>query len=106
MPPTSTDLDLFILALVQRGCATAYDLKARAGISIGSSAPVLQRLANARLLTRPNLVLAPAQIFRLLHWEKRGLRQDGRNCSLIDSQILMPFFVLHTLLGLWGDKMY
>lgn len=53
MPPTSIDLDLFILALVQRGCATAYDLKARAGISIGSSAPVLARLAKARLLTKP-----------------------------------------------------
>ena len=46
MPPNSVDLDLFILALVQRGCATPYDLKAKAGISIGSSAPVLERLAD------------------------------------------------------------
>jgi DNA-binding PadR family transcriptional regulator len=52
MPPTSTDLDLFILALVQRGCATPYELKARAGISIGSSAPVLQRLAKAKFLEK------------------------------------------------------
>jgi DNA-binding PadR family transcriptional regulator len=53
MPPNSIDLDLFILALVQRGCATPYELKAKAGISIGSSAPVLARLAEARLLTKP-----------------------------------------------------
>ena len=31
MPPTSTDLDLFILALARRGCATPYDLKAQGG---------------------------------------------------------------------------
>ena len=54
MPPTSTDLDLFILALVQSGCATPYDLKARAGISIGSSAPVLERLAKGGLLEKAN----------------------------------------------------
>lgn len=52
MPPTSTDLDLLILALVQRGCATPYDLKAKAGISVGSSAPVLERLAEGGLLKK------------------------------------------------------
>ena len=52
MPPNSTDLDLFILVLVQRGYSTAYDLKARGGISIGSSAPVLERLAEGRLLKK------------------------------------------------------
>lgn len=44
MPPNSADLDLFILALVQRGCATPYDFLVQAGISVGSSAPVLARL--------------------------------------------------------------
>jgi len=34
MPPTSTDLELFILALVQRDSATPYDLKAKAAISV------------------------------------------------------------------------
>jgi DNA-binding PadR family transcriptional regulator len=47
MPPISSDLELFILALVQRNCATPYDLKSQAGISVGSSAPVLQRLETA-----------------------------------------------------------
>lgn len=50
MPPPSIDLDLFILALVQRGCATAYDLKSQAGISVGSSTPVLDRLEQSGLL--------------------------------------------------------
>lgn len=52
MPPTSTDLELFVLALVRLGCATPYELKARGGISIGSSAPVLERLAEAGLLKK------------------------------------------------------
>ena len=44
--PTS-DIDLFVLALVQRDLATPYDFKARAGLSVGSSAPVLERLEKA-----------------------------------------------------------
>ncbi|HEY4933255.1 MAG TPA: PadR family transcriptional regulator [Terriglobales bacterium] len=50
MPPNSTDLDLFVLALVQRGCANPYDLKSQAGISVGSSAPVLERLEQSQLI--------------------------------------------------------
>jgi DNA-binding PadR family transcriptional regulator len=52
MPSTSTDLDLFILALIQCDCATPYDLKAKGGISIGSSAPVLERLAKDGFLKK------------------------------------------------------
>ena len=50
MPPPSNDLELFILALVQRGCGTPYDLKSQAGISVGSSAPVLERLEKTGLI--------------------------------------------------------
>jgi DNA-binding PadR family transcriptional regulator len=50
MPPPSSDLELFILALVQRNCATPYDLKSQAGISVGSSAPVLERLEKSGLI--------------------------------------------------------
>jgi len=43
----TSDIDVFILALVQRGLATPYDFKSRAGLSVGSSAPVLARLEKA-----------------------------------------------------------
>jgi DNA-binding PadR family transcriptional regulator len=46
----TSDIDLFVLALVQRGLATSYDFKARAGLSVGSSAPVLARLEEAGLI--------------------------------------------------------
>lgn len=39
-----SDLELFVLALVQQGLATKYDLREKAGISLGSTSPVLDRL--------------------------------------------------------------
>ena len=47
---TSIDLDLFVLALVQSGLATTYDLKSKAGLSVGSTAPILARLEEAGLI--------------------------------------------------------
>ena len=46
-----TDLDLFVLALVNRGMRTPYDLKVDAGISRGASIPVLNRLLEQNLVT-------------------------------------------------------
>ncbi len=40
----SDDIELFLLALVSRGLATPYDFKVQAGLSVGSTAPVLARL--------------------------------------------------------------
>jgi len=40
----STSLELFILAMVQQGLATPYELKTKAGLSLGSTVPALTRL--------------------------------------------------------------
>ena len=45
-----SDVQFLILALVQNGLCTAYDLKAKAGISVGTSIPVLAHLQNAQLV--------------------------------------------------------
>ena len=50
---TSVDLDLFVLALVQSGMATTYDLKSKAGLSVGSTSPILARLEEAGLVEAP-----------------------------------------------------
>jgi DNA-binding PadR family transcriptional regulator len=42
-----TDLDLFVLALIESGVATPYELQKAAGISQGASVPTLQRLLEA-----------------------------------------------------------
>lgn len=46
----AADLDLFLLALVRSGLATPYDLMTKAGLSVGSTAPVLRRLEDDGLL--------------------------------------------------------
>ena len=48
--PDRTDLELLILALVERGLATAYDFKTKAGISVASSLSALRRLTELRLV--------------------------------------------------------
>jgi DNA-binding PadR family transcriptional regulator len=45
-----TDLDLFVLALIDSGISTPYELQRAAGLSQGATIPALQRLMNARLV--------------------------------------------------------
>jgi DNA-binding PadR family transcriptional regulator len=45
-----TDLDLFILALIDGGVATPYELQKSAGLSQGATIPALQRLLDARFV--------------------------------------------------------
>jgi len=45
-----TDLDLFILALIDGGVSTPYELQKTAGLSQGATIPALQRLLVARLV--------------------------------------------------------
>jgi DNA-binding PadR family transcriptional regulator len=48
---TRTDLDLFILALVNEGVATAYEMKVEAGLSPGATLPAITRLQNLGYLS-------------------------------------------------------
>jgi DNA-binding PadR family transcriptional regulator len=45
-----TDLDLFVLALIDVGVSTPYQLQREAGLSQGATIPALQRLLEARLV--------------------------------------------------------
>jgi DNA-binding PadR family transcriptional regulator len=45
-----TDLDVFVLALIDSGVSTSYDLQKAAGLSQGATIPALQRLLDARLV--------------------------------------------------------
>jgi DNA-binding PadR family transcriptional regulator len=46
----STSLELFVLAMVRQGLATPYELKTKAGLSLGSTVPVLARLEKDALV--------------------------------------------------------
>src|ERR1700749_923621 len=48
--PRRTDLDLFVLALIDSGVSTPYELQKAAGLSQGATIPALQRLLDARLV--------------------------------------------------------
>ena len=45
-----TDLDLFVLALIDSKVSTLYELQKAAGLSQGATIPALQRLLDARLV--------------------------------------------------------
>jgi DNA-binding PadR family transcriptional regulator len=47
-----TDLDLFVLALIDGGVSTPYELQKTAGLSQGATMPALQRLLAAGLVRR------------------------------------------------------
>lgn len=44
-------LDVFVLSMLDRGAKSAYDLRRRAGISLGASTPSLRRLVKNKLVT-------------------------------------------------------
>lgn len=46
----STSLELFVLAMLRQGLATPYELKTKAGLSLGSTVPVLARLESDALV--------------------------------------------------------
>jgi DNA-binding PadR family transcriptional regulator len=100
MPPTSTDLDLFILALVQRGCATPYELKARAGISIGSSAPVLERLAQRGLLKKSDPRVRDSIQFSITGSGKKTLESGWQ--SLLAARPTDPDAILRITYLAWA----
>ena len=52
---TKSNLELFVLAMVQRGLATPYDLRMKAGLSLGSTVPVLARLMSEDLIKASEL---------------------------------------------------
>jgi DNA-binding PadR family transcriptional regulator len=45
-----TDLDLFVLALIDGGVSTPYELQKAAGLSQGATSPALQRLLETRFV--------------------------------------------------------
>jgi DNA-binding PadR family transcriptional regulator len=81
---TSSDLDLFLLALVQSGLATPYDLKAKAGLSVGSTAPVLKRLENGGLIYGAKRGKRNSRRFEITKSGQKKLKSDWQ--ALLEGQ--------------------
>src|SRR6185369_13430037 len=99
MPATSTDLDLFILALVQRNCATPYSLKSQAGISVGSSAPVLERLEKSGLIRGSSPGARDRRQFSITKSGERALESGWR--ALLATRPTDPDAVLRITYLAW-----
>lgn len=70
---TSIDLDLFVLALAQSGLGTTYDLKSKAGLSVGSTAPILARLEKSGLIEAPKPGVRDSRRFTITKEGKKFL---------------------------------
>ena len=84
-----TDLDLFVLALIESGISTPYELQKAAGLSQGATVPALQRLLESGFVRqgKPGLrgrteykVTAPGK--RVLKTGWHGLMKDGPSGDL------------------------
>jgi DNA-binding PadR family transcriptional regulator len=98
-----TDLDLFVLALIDGGVSTPYELQKLAGLSQGATIPALQRLLEARLVRQGKRgargrtdYKATAAGRKLLKTGWLSLVEDGP-CGDIDADLRVA------LLAIWGS---
>lgn len=71
-----TDLDLFILALIDGGISTSYELQKAAGLSQGATIPALQRLLDAQFVRQGSPGARGRTDYKVSAAGKRALR-DG-----------------------------
>jgi DNA-binding PadR family transcriptional regulator len=78
------DLELFVLALIERGVATPYDFMKRADLSPGATLPVLRRLQSSGLVRRGEAGSRRRTAYDLTAKGQRHLATSWR--ALLDSQ--------------------
>ena len=78
-----TDLDLFVLALIDGGVSTPYELQKEAGLSQGATIPALQRLLEARFVRRGKAGVRGRTDYKVTAAGKKLLR--GGWLSLIEA---------------------
>jgi DNA-binding PadR family transcriptional regulator len=70
-----SDLELFVLALVKQGLSTKYDLREKAGVSLGSTVPVLERLEAEHLIKGSEKGLRRSRRFSITDKGSKALSQ-------------------------------
>jgi DNA-binding PadR family transcriptional regulator len=98
-----TDLDLFILALIDGGVSTPYELQKTAGLSQGATIPALQRLLEAGLARRGKPGARGRTDYKVTAAGRKALKAgwpplvEAGPSGDIDSDLRMA------LLALWGS---
>jgi DNA-binding PadR family transcriptional regulator len=97
-----TDLDLFVLALIDSGVSTPYEFQKAAGLSQGATIPTLQRLLDARFVRQGKTGTRGRTDYQVTAAGKRLLKdgwvvliEEGPSGD-IDSDLRVA------LLALWG----
>jgi len=84
-----SSLDVFLLALIDSGVATAYAMREQAGISVGASRPSLLRLQNLGFVEKGKAEARNKVVFRLT-WRGRQAKTVGLNLLLRESRLNPP----------------
>ena len=74
----SIDIDLFLLALVQGGLQTPYDFKIRAGLSVGTTVPVLARLEKNGWIEADEMGARRSRRFSITKTGERNLKSQWK----------------------------
>jgi DNA-binding PadR family transcriptional regulator len=97
-----TDLDLFVLALIDGGVSTPYELQKSAGLSQGATIPALQRLQEARFVRQGKPGVRRRADYKVSAAGKKALKTgwlplvEAGPTGDIDSDLRVA------LLALWG----
>jgi DNA-binding PadR family transcriptional regulator len=73
--PKLTNLEFFVLAMVQVGLQTPYDLKMKAGLSLGSTIPLLARLEKAQLISGAKIGSRNSRRFSITPEGRKSLKR-------------------------------
>jgi DNA-binding MarR family transcriptional regulator len=71
--------DLLLLALVQRGLHTPYDLNVRAGLSVGTTTPVLARLEKGGWIEADEMGVRRSRRFSITKSGERRLKSEWKS---------------------------
>jgi DNA-binding PadR family transcriptional regulator len=101
-----TDLDLFVLALIESGVGTPYELQKAAGISQGASVPALQRLLKAGFIRQGKPGLRGRTDYRATAAGKKALKACWRRLIDEGPSGNLDADLRAALLALWvgGDR--
>jgi DNA-binding PadR family transcriptional regulator len=98
-----TDLDLFVLALIDGGLSTPYELQKLAGLSQGATIPALQRLLEARLVRQGKPGARGRTDYKITAAGRKTLKTgwlplfEAGPCGDIDADLRVA------LLAIWGS---
>jgi DNA-binding PadR family transcriptional regulator len=76
----ASNLELFILAMIEQGVSTPYELQSTAGISVGASIPALRRLEKHGYVRRAEASARRKQPFTITAAGSKWLKSRWKAC--------------------------